>query len=93
MAHYVLWVCDPCGYQWDGLSPADRSRRPVCPSCGNGRVKVARGYVDKDKEKWKNVRKSVLERDNYTCHKCGEKFTVEAPVFIIFLTMIILTRI
>lgn len=73
MAHYVKWYCPNCGYKWDGLSPNDRVRRPFCGKCGNGRVRVIKGYIDKDKEKWKEVRKEVLERDKYICQRCGKK--------------------
>jgi hypothetical protein len=73
MTHYLKWKCRSCGYRWDGLSPSDRSRRPVCPKCNSWSVSVERGYADREREKWKEIRKYVLKRDNYTCRQCGKK--------------------
>jgi 5-methylcytosine-specific restriction endonuclease McrA len=73
MANYVQWICNSCGYRWDGLSPSDRSKRPVCANCGSWKVHVYKGHTSKNEKKWKEVRKIVLKRDNYTCRQCGIK--------------------
>jgi len=62
----VWWFCHRCKYNWIGIRPSLRQRKPKCPKCGY--FPVVPGYGSK---KWSQVRSEILKRDGYKCQKCG----------------------
>jgi len=74
----VLWGCNVCDYEWYGVSPYNREKRPYCPRCGSWSVKVRDWLIDK--ERWKKARLETLKRDHWQCRVCGQKLSVSAPI-------------
>jgi DNA-directed RNA polymerase subunit RPC12/RpoP len=63
----IRWQCLSCGYVFDGLPPAQRKRRIVCPRCHSNRV-----YPGSEDKTWAQIAKEIYKRDNYQCQRCGE---------------------
>lgn len=71
-------TCEKCHHQLSTYS--SRSKTHLCRTCHNKISGMAhwnwKGGISKRSlttKKYKNWRQSVLERDNYTCKKCGSK--------------------